>query len=145
MPYAAKGYRLPTEAEWEYAARAGTATATYQGTFQLDGTDDDQVALLGWFRFNSGWMTHAVGGKPANPWGLYDMLGNVWQWCGDWYERYSGADEVDPMGPATGFRRVLRGGECSSQGRQLRSAQRRLNLPTEHNFGYGFRLVRTEE
>ena len=94
------GMRLPTEAEWEYAARAGTTGARYG--------DLDAIA---WYDKNSGSTTHEVGQKQPNGWGLYDMLGNVWQWTGDWYaDKYQGGNETDPKGPASGQYRTLRGG-----------------------------------
>jgi formylglycine-generating enzyme required for sulfatase activity len=91
--------RLPTEAEWEYAARAGTTDEAYGPI--------DQIA---WYRANSSRTTHPVGMKLPNAFGLYDMLGNVWQWCHDWFGPYTGAPAVDPQGAPTGERRVTRGG-----------------------------------
>jgi formylglycine-generating enzyme required for sulfatase activity len=98
-----KNYRLPTEAEWEYAARAGT-TGDYGGTGVLD--------QMGWYSDNSGSQTHPVAQKQPNHWGLYDMHGNVWEWVQDWYSAtyYSVSPTNDPQGPATGTSRVLRGG-----------------------------------
>jgi len=96
----AVGMRLPTEAEWEYAARAGNPASRYG--------DIDSIA---WYNKNSGHTTHEVGKKQPNDWGLYDMLGNVWQWTADWYtDKYSGNYETDPKGPASGQFRALRGG-----------------------------------
>ena len=94
-------YRLPTEAEWEYAARGGT-TGPYYG--DLD--------VIAWYYSNSGGKTHPVGQKQPNEYGLYDMLGNVWEWCSDWYGKgyYSVSPAADPQGPSSGLRRVLRGG-----------------------------------
>lgn len=110
-----EGYRLPTEAEWEYAARAGTTTAFYTGDVLADPFSCDMDANLdaaAWYCGNWKNTTHPVGKKQANPWGLYDMLGNVWEWTWDWYDGYNG-NATDPIGPDTGGsynERVIRGG-----------------------------------
>lgn len=93
-------YRLPTEAEWEYCRRAGTTTP-YSGY---------KIEDLAWFHSNSEKQTHAVAQKSPNAWGLYDMHGNVWEWCQDWYYGYPKDSVIDPVGPATGSYRVLHGG-----------------------------------
>jgi formylglycine-generating enzyme required for sulfatase activity len=130
-----KGYRLPTEAEWEYAARAGT-TGDYGGTGVLD--------QMGWYDLNSGGQTHAVGGKAPNAWGLYDLHGNVWEWVADWYGGYAGAARTDPVGPANGNHRVLRGGSWGSTAVYARSAYRSNGSPDfRYDSGFGFRLART--
>ena len=132
----AGGFRLPTEAEWEYACRAGT-TGEYGGTGRLDD--------MGWYDKNSGKRTHPVGQKEPNAWGLYDMHGNIWEWCQDWYdyEYYAQSPEADPTGPTTGTFRVLRGGSWSYVAINARSANRIYNSPSSRSFIYGFRLART--
>ena len=130
------GYRLPTEAEWEYACRAGTITAWYTG-----GTEDALQAAA-WYNDNAGGKTHEVGQKTPNNFGLYDMHGNVFEWCWDWYGEYSG-NATDPKGPGTGTSRVLRGGSWSGGARSLRSAYRGvIDGPGSRNDNIGFRLVR---
>ena len=129
--YDCTGYRLPTEAEWEYAARAGSTGARY-GTL-------DQIA---WYTGNSGSETHGVGELQANAWGLYDMLGNVWEWTHDWSGPYSGSMS-DPMGPASGSDRGIRGGSWSFDASFLRSAYRNGFVPSFRGSSFGFRLART--
>ena len=130
-------YRLPTEAEWEYACRAGTATITYFG-------DDRSIETLeehAWLRTNSEGKLHEVGLKPPNPWGLYDLYGNVWEWCHDWYGPYSAEPSVDPMGPATGEEKVIRGASWMARPEYIRSGDRgKMNPERGFNTG-GFRLV----
>jgi formylglycine-generating enzyme required for sulfatase activity len=144
MASAANGYRLPTEAEWEYACRAGTVTAfddgadTYIGIANYDAIVDP----LGWYSGNSGSKTHEVGKKAENAWGLYDMHGNVWEWCWDWYEGYSSDAVDDPAGPTSGTARVLRGGSWDTGAQYLRSASRVSNDPSTKSDKAGFRLVR---
>jgi formylglycine-generating enzyme required for sulfatase activity len=129
-----KTYRLPTAAEWEYAARAAT-TGPYAGN--LDS--------MGWYDRNADGKTHPAGTKQANGFGLYDMHGNVWEWCMDWYseEVYGHNPIADPKGPATGSQRVNRGGSWYSDARHCRSANRNGNAPTYRDGSIGFRLVRT--
>jgi formylglycine-generating enzyme required for sulfatase activity len=128
-----KGYRLPTEAEWEYAARAGTT-----GDFGGNGNLND----MGWWTGNSTGRTWPAQGKQANAWGLFDMHGNVWEWVADWYGSYAGQSTVDPSGPATGTLRVLRGGAFGSGLPVARSAFRQETAATYRNADAGFRLVR---
>ncbi len=131
-------YRLPTEAEWEFACRAGTTTSY---SFGHDDTLLDQYA---WHTANSGLTAHAGGQKPANRWGLYDMHGNVWEWCQDWIGSYrAGVLVVDPAGPAEGAFRVLRGGSFFSPPRDHRSANRNSDRPPSRYSSTGFRLART--
>ncbi len=132
----ADGYRLPTEAEWEYACRAGTETPWFWGA---DEADSDRFA---WFSGTLRSKAQPVMSKAANPWGLHDMAGNVWEWCWDRYGAYSDRVQRDPKGPWFGKRRVLRGGSFSLAPRYLRSASRRRFRP-EDRFGFiGFRCVR---
>ena len=123
-------YTLPTEAQWEYACRAGT-TGDYAGS--LDS--------MGWYDGNSGKETHPVAQKRPNAWGLYDMHGNVWEWCRDWKGGYSGGTVRDPVGPSSGADRVARGGGWSGASTFCRSANRDWNEPGERNYNLGFRLA----
>jgi formylglycine-generating enzyme required for sulfatase activity len=132
----ANGYRLPTEAEWEYACRAGTTTPYSSGS---------SVDAAGWYGNNSGSVTQPVGQKQANAWGLYDMHGNVWEWCWDWYGNYSSGSQTDPTGAASGSFRVLRGGGWDGLASYLRSAFRDGHNPSSQFSNYGFRLVRSGE
>jgi formylglycine-generating enzyme required for sulfatase activity len=140
------GYRLPTEAEWEYAARAGTTTATYVGDLSgtVTGCTTAQANLDGiaWWCLNSGSRTQAVGGKTANAWGLRDMLGNVLEWTWDWYGTYPGT-VTDPLGAATGSGRVGRGGSWNSVAGSARAARRLLGDPDDRGNNVGFRLARS--
>ena len=106
-------WRLPTEGEWEYAARAGTAGARY-----------GELDAIAWWSDNSGNETHSVSQKAANAWGLQDMIGNVWEWCSDWYGDYPTGIVTDPMGPSSGSGRVFRGGGWGYGARRARSAGR---------------------
>ena len=137
-------YRLPTEAEWEYAARAGTTTDTYAGDITVPGGDDPVVNRIAWYRSNSGGTTHRVGQKAPNAWGLYDMLGNVYEWVQDRYGRYPGGTVTDPVGPESGSDRVFRGGDWLSYARFCLSAHRFGRSPGNRLAFVGFRLLRTE-
>ena len=127
------GYRLPTEAEWEYAARAGTTGSRYANL--------DSVA---WYDANAGAATHPVGQKQPNAWGLYDMLGNVFEWTGDWYGESSGATS-DPTGAPAGNDRVGRGGSWYGYARYARAARRYAGTPDNRTIYLGFRLARTAQ
>jgi formylglycine-generating enzyme required for sulfatase activity len=129
-------YRLPTEAEWEYACRAWTSTRFSYGD-DPGYTDLDQYA---WYDANSGAMTHPVGQKLPNPWGLYDMHGNVAEWCHDWYAPYPGGIAIDPQGPATGSTRIGRGGPWFRTASNCRSAWRNAVSPDTMGAA-GFRVV----
>ena len=135
------GYRLPTEAEWEYAARAGSASTYCFGP---------QVAKLheyAWFQKNSARATHPVGQLAPNDWGLYDMHGNVHEWCADWFDRtyYARSPGTDPRGPRKGVARALRGGDWGSEAWYCRCAIRSLSAPTRRSPRVGFRIVQPLE
>jgi formylglycine-generating enzyme required for sulfatase activity len=137
----ATGMRLPTEAEWEFACRAGTQTPFYNGS-----TDDSTVGALAWYRLNSGGnsggQTHAVGGKAANGFGLYDMLGNVWELVNDWYDAYPSSAQTNPTGSASWTYRVFRGGSFRLDSNIVRSSYRFYSLPGPYR-EIGFRVART--
>lgn len=138
-------YRLPTEAEWEYAARAGTTTpfntgsclttdqANYNGNYPLSGCPKGEYRQ----------KTVRVGSFSPNAWGLYDMHGNVWEWCQDWYGDYPSGSVTDPTGPLSGSSRVSRGGSWLYYAGRCRSAARYLHTPGDRYRGMGFRLVIT--
>ena len=124
-------YTLPTEAQWEYACRAGT-TDDYAGNLDK----------MGWYSRNSGNTTHPVGEKQANAWGLYDMHGNVWEWCLDWYKGYTGGNVTNPTGPSSsGDGRVTRGGDWTGAAEDCRSANRNYEVSSFRYANIGFRLA----
>jgi formylglycine-generating enzyme len=135
-------YRLPTEAEWEYACRAGSTTPFHFG----ETISTDQANYDGNFAYGDGkksgcrGKTTPVGRFPANAWGLHDMHGNVYQWCQDWYGDYPQKDEVDPQGPEKGDQHVLRGGSWLNYPSNCRSANRYGNEPDIRNFNFGLRV-----
>ena len=135
--------RLPTEAEWEYACRAGTSTRYYTGESEAD------LARAAWYGpsrvllhgGNAGNRPHPVGEREPNKFGLYDMLGNVWEWCADWYGPYSGGGAIDPTGPADGKNRVRRGGAFPNPHQFISCAARGTGSPKSATSGTGFRVV----
>ena len=128
-------YRLPTEAEWEYACRCGTTT-TYSY-----GDDEGILGDFAWVVDNSAGRKHPVGEKQPNRWGLYDMHGNVWEWCSDWQGPYAADSVTDPQGPAAGLNRVVRGGSWYHPASYSRSASRGWNRPSSRLDDFGFRLA----
>ncbi|MCL1992372.1 MAG: SUMF1/EgtB/PvdO family nonheme iron enzyme [Spirochaetes bacterium] len=136
----ANGYRLPTEAQWEYAVRAGTTTAFSNGATNWKALES--INTIGWFRSNSEGRTREIGQKIANPWGLQGMHGNVREWVWDWYDAYPSKDEEDPFGPPSGKERVARGGSWADTAQTARSACRTFGDPAGCFNFVGFRLVR---
>ena len=134
-----KHYRLPTEAEWEYAARGGKMNCN----FKYSGSDNlDEV---GWYVENSFGQTHPVGSKKANYLGVYDMSGNVLEWCSDWYEEYKQVSILNPLGPIKGFDRVIRGGRWEADDESCSVSFRYGYLADESNEFFGFRLALSED
>jgi len=136
----ANGWRLPTEAQWEFAARAGTTSAFSNGTTNWQ--NQSQLDYIGWFDFNSGDMTREVGLKQPNPWGLYDIHGNVFEWAWDWFDAYPAQAQTDPAGASSGSARVCRGGNWSFPAQYARSACRLSFNPFTRLSTLGLRLVR---
>jgi len=143
-PYDCPGYRLPTEAEWEYAARAGTTEATYNGTSTLMDCVSPNGVLdpIAWFCGNSSSTTHEVGALTPNDWDLFDMIGSVWEWCHDWYDTYPGTVS-NPWGPATGTARSKRGGSWFDYAELNRAAARNNYVPSATYYNIGMRIART--
>jgi formylglycine-generating enzyme required for sulfatase activity len=134
----ATGFRLPTEAEWEYACRAGTQTPYYNGS-----TDGNTVGALGWYGSNSGNQTRPAGGKAANGLGFHDMLGNVAEWVNDYFGAYTAAAQMDPTGPVSAWERVFRGGDRSQGSDGLTAFGRSYIAPSVGRDWIGFRVART--
>lgn len=130
-----RGYRLPTEAEWEYACRAGST-----GNWCF-GNDEARLGDYAWYDANSREQSHPVGLKTANAWGMYDMHGNVWEWCHDWYGEYPTSSVTDPQGADSGWSRVNRGGALNSPTGDCRSASRSYFPPSGRAFLLGFRVA----
>ncbi|MCP4348341.1 MAG: formylglycine-generating enzyme family protein [Desulfobacterales bacterium] len=130
-------YRLPSEAEWEYACRA-RSNKRY-----CFGDDEGYASEYGWFCNNSGSKTHPVGQKKHNAWGLYDMHGNVWEWCQDWYGSYTSSDVTDPGGPDSGSSKVFRGGSWFSFVENCRAGVRDCDPPDRFGHDLGFRIVKS--
>ena len=131
------GYRLPTEAEWEYAARGGNKSKGYKYS------GSDNVGDVAWYDLNSGGMIQEVGKKAPNELGLYDMSGNVWEWCSDWYGGYSSSAQTNPYYSTTGSNRVLRGGSWYINATYTRVAIRLYDSPTSTYYYLRFRITRT--
>ena len=127
-----KGLRLPTEGEWEYACRGDTTGPRY-----------GDLDAIGWYEGNSGSMSHPVGGKQANDFGLHDTLGNVWEWCSDWYGSYDSSEQRDPLGPSSGVHRVCRGNAFNDSDRFCRASTRNGSEHADRYQNLGFRVART--
>ncbi|GHU77040.1 hypothetical protein FACS189414_3800 [Bacteroidia bacterium] len=134
-----KTYRLPTEAEWEYAARGGTKSNGYK----YSGSND--VGIVAWYNDDSSSKTHPVGTKRANELGIYDMSGNVWEWCSDWYATYISSSQSNPTGATSGSSRVYRGGSWGSSSRYVRVPNRGSGAPGYRSSYLGFRLASSSE
>lgn len=144
VDFTKNGYRLPTEAEWEYACRAGSTTDYYWGRNYPSTTSADTLAIdsNAVCYYNTPIGTLPVAWKKSNAWGLYDMSGNVWECCNDWYGSYTSGSQTDPTGSSTGIERVMRGGSWANVDSFLRSAYRLYNSPDNRGIRLGFRCVR---
>ncbi|MBD3265607.1 SUMF1/EgtB/PvdO family nonheme iron enzyme [bacterium] len=136
-----EGFRLPTEAEHEYVCRAGTTGTTFFG----DTPAMDTIMNYVWFRRNSDYEVHPVGTLKPNPWGLYDIMGNVWEWCSDWYYFYEEGEQIDPQGPKFGRDKVIRGPSWMGRKEWVRCADRGKFPPDEAYHTGGFRIVYQEK
>ncbi len=134
-------YSLPTEAQWEYSARAGSTTAFYNGHITKPDGDDHNLDAIGWYIYNSRTATHPAAQKEPSAWGLIDTSGNVWEWCSDWYGSYTSGPVTDPTGPSSGSYRVLRGGSWFNEAHSCRSALRYYYKPYSWLDTIGFWLV----
>ena len=141
--YTCPGFRLPTEAEWEYAYRAGTVTSFYNGESPSCPSKDPLADKIAWYYYNSSQKPHPVRTKAPNAWGLYDMAGNVREWCHDGYTGYPTSPVTNPCGPAPPATRVIRGGSWNSVGIELRAANRKYPAITYKSNTLGLRCVRT--
>ncbi len=137
-------HRLPTEAEWEYAARSGSEAAFANGGITESGPGHDpNLDVMGWYWRNSSHNPQKVAGKAPNAWGLYDMHGNVWEWVQDWYGDYPTGQVTDPTGASSGSVRVRRGGSWDAPAINCRSANRSIFTPSRRSYNLGFRLIMT--
>jgi len=130
-----KKYRLPTEAEWEYAARGGNKSQGYKYS------GSNSIGNVAWYWDNSGNTSHAVGTKQTNELGIYDMSGNVWEWCQDRYDSYSSSAQTNPTGPSSGSSRVIRGGSWGSVAPYCRVSDRNSDIPAYRGYSSGFRVA----